>query len=138
MKKIPVLLTMILFLPVLLQAQYSGGSGRGDVISESLNILLPDGYDCNDPIPALNVLQQNYPNPFSKATTIKFNVPGTGNVKIVLYDVIGCEVQILLNESLKPGKHSLSFDGSLLKSGMYFYKISAGDYSETRRMMLNK
>lgn len=138
MKKIPKLLTFILLLPVLLQAQYSGGNGRGDILSESLNVPLSDGFNCDNLITALNVLQQNYPNPFNKATTIKFSVPTSGNVKIVLYDLMGCEVQPLYNESPKPGMHAVSFDGSLLQSGIYFYKISAGDYSETRRMILQK
>jgi len=61
-----------------------------------------------------------------------------GNVKIVVYDVMGREVQTLVNESLKPGKYEATFDGSSLNSGVYFYKISAGDFSQTKKMLLIK
>jgi Secretion system C-terminal sorting domain len=61
-----------------------------------------------------------------------------GEVKIVVYDVTGREVQKLVNESLKPGTYETSFDGSMLNSGVYFYKITAGDYSETKKMLLIK
>ena len=127
----------MLALPVLLLAQYSGGNGRGDVSLECLNILTNSGNN-NTTIPASTSLEQNYPNPFNPATIIKFNVSKSGNVKIVVYDVMGREVQTLVNESRKPGTYVTSFDGSALNSGVYFYKISAGDYSETMRMILEK
>jgi hypothetical protein len=83
-------------------------------------------------------LKQNYPNPFNPTTKIKYDVPRLGNVKIVVYDVIGREVQTLVNERLQPGTYEVKFDGSALNSGVYFYKLSAGNFTETKRMLLIK
>ncbi len=138
MKTITLYLTLLLALPVLVQAQYLGGNGRGDALIESLSIPLAIAENFNNTIPASYSLQQNCPNPFKAATIIKFNVSKLTDVKIVVYDIMGREVQTLLNESLKPGTYLASFDGSSLNSGMYFYKITAGGYSETKRMMLEK
>lgn len=127
----------ILALPVLLQAQYLGGNGRGDISIESLSIPLTiaGNYNAN---PASCALYQNYPNPFVQETNIKFNVAQLTDIKIVVYDITGREVKTLVKEILIPGKYVVAFDGSSLYSGVYFYKISAGGYSETRRMMLGK
>jgi len=138
MKKITIYLALLLALPVLVQSQYLGGNGRGDASIESLSIPLAISENYNNSIPASCSLHQNYPNPFNPATNIKFNVSQLTYVKIVVYDIIGREVQTLLNESLKPGTYLVSFDGSLLNSSVYFYKITAGGYSETKRMMLEK
>ncbi|MCX6157435.1 MAG: T9SS type A sorting domain-containing protein [Ignavibacteriae bacterium] len=89
-------------------------------------------------IPLKYSLSQNYPNPFNPTTNLKFDVPRAGDVKIVVYDLMGREVQTLVNESLKPGTYEISFDGSLLNSGVYFYMITAGNYSESKRMLLIK
>ena len=137
MKKVLLCFALILGFPVLLSAQFSGGNGRGDATLECLNILTNSGNNTNA-IPASTSLEQNYPNPFSKETIIKFKVANPGEVKIVVYNITGREVQTLLNESLEPGIHAVSFDGSSEKSGVYFYKIISGDYSETRRMILKK
>ena len=83
-------------------------------------------------------LSQNYPNPFYPETNIKFTVANTGKVKLVVYDIMGREVQTLVNQTLKPGNYASSFDASLLSGGVYFYRLSAGDHSETKKMMLNK
>jgi hypothetical protein len=61
-----------------------------------------------------------------------------GNVKIVVYDIQGREVQTLVNESLKPGTYEVPFDGSQLTSGVYFYKLIAGNFVETKKMLLIK
>lgn len=89
-------------------------------------------------IPTAYSLSQNYPNPFNPTTSIKFNVAKLGYVKIVIYDVTGREVQTIVNESLKPGTYETSFDGSSLNSGVYFYKIIAEEFSETKKMLLIK
>ena len=138
MKTITLYLTLLLALPVLVQAQYLGGNGRGDVSIESLSIPLAVANNYSYTIPVSCSLHQNYPNPFNPVTNIKFNVAHLTDVKIVVYDIMGREVQTLLNESLKPGTYEASFDGSSFNSGVYFYKITAGGYSETKRMMLEK
>ena len=83
-------------------------------------------------------LYQNYPNPFNPTTKIRFNLAKSSSVKIVIYDVMGREIQSLVNESLKPGTYETTFDGSKLNSGVYFYKLTSGDFTETKRMLLIK
>ncbi|MFA7360159.1 MAG: T9SS type A sorting domain-containing protein [Candidatus Kapaibacterium sp.] len=89
-------------------------------------------------IPSAFSLGQNYPNPFNPTTNVKFSIVKSGQVKLIVYDVMGREVQTLVNESLKPGTYEAMFDGSALNSGVYFYKMTAGNYSETRKMLMIK
>jgi len=100
--------------------------------------LMTGVQNISSEIPSSYSLNQNYPNPFNPTTKIKFDVVRVGDVKIVVYDVMGREVQTLVNESLKPGTYEASFDGSQLTSGVYFYKITAGDFSQTKKMLLLK
>ena len=81
MIKIIINLALLLVLPIFLQAQYWGGNGRGDVSIENLNIPLANESNNHQPLPAFS-LQQNYPNPFTSATTIKFTIDRSGSVKI--------------------------------------------------------
>ena len=84
-------------------------------------------------------LYQNYPNPFNPITNVKFSILNAGNVKLVVYDVQGREVQTLVNETLKPGTYETTFDGSALNSGIYFYQLIAdGIAVQTRKMILLK
>jgi hypothetical protein len=83
-------------------------------------------------------LSQNYPNPFNPATTIRFNLPEAGNVKITLYNLLGQQIRTLVNEFKESGVHTINFDASELNSGMYIYKIEAGSFVQTRKMTLVK
>ena len=83
-------------------------------------------------------LYQNYPNPFNPVTNIKFDIPKDENVNITLFDVLGREVLTLTNEFRKAGKYNVMFDGSNLSSGTYFYRIEAGDFVDTKKMVLIK
>lgn len=89
-------------------------------------------------IPSSYSLQQNYPNPFNPVTTIRYSIAKTELVKLIVYDVLGRQVAILINEIQNPGIYDVRFDASNLSSGVYFYRIEAGSYSETKRMMLLK
>jgi len=89
-------------------------------------------------IPTRFNLYQNYPNPFNPTTNIKFDIAKTAFVKIVIFDVLGREVNTLVNSEIQPGKYSVNWDASLHNSGIYFVKINAGDYSEIKRMALVK
>lgn len=89
-------------------------------------------------LPATYSLKQNYPNPFNPTTKFKYDVARLSNVKIVIYDVTGREMQTLVNESLKPGTYEASFEGSLLTSGVYFYKLITDGFTETKKMLLIK
>ncbi|MGB9696560.1 MAG: T9SS type A sorting domain-containing protein [Ignavibacteria bacterium] len=91
------------------------------------------------------VLEQNYPNPFNAVTTIRFsigrfdgNISGNDFVILKIYDVQGREIKTLINENLTRGIYEVKFDGSDLPSGVYYYKLTTGNYSETKRMVLLK
>jgi hypothetical protein len=83
-------------------------------------------------------LMQNYPNPFNPKTGIRYQVSGVSDVKITVYDMLGREMAVLVNERKQPGNHEVSFDGSGLASGVYLYRFTAGSFAETRRMILLK
>jgi hypothetical protein len=89
-------------------------------------------------VPSEYKLCQNYPNPFNNTSNLKFEILNFGNVKIIVYDIMGREVQTLVNETLQPGTYETTFDGSMLNSGVYFYKLTSGDFLETKRMVLLK
>jgi hypothetical protein len=99
-------------------------------------IIVP--YNISEKVASGFSLSQNFPNPFYQTTYIKFNIAEFSNVKIVVYDIYGHELQILVNEKLKPGMYESSFNGSSLSGGVYFYKITSGDYSESKIMILGK
>lgn len=88
-------------------------------------------------------LYQNYPNPFNPETTIKFDIPFVNanqnvTIRIVVYDLLGREVAALLNQELKPGSYNIKWDGTGYASGIYFYKLEAGTFTETKKMVLLK
>jgi hypothetical protein len=85
-------------------------------------------------------LNQNYPNPFNPTTKIEFSLAGNApvNVKLKVYDVLGKEIQTLVNDKKSPGHHSVIFDGKKLASGIYFYKLSVGEFSFSKKMILLK
>jgi len=81
---------------------------------------------------------QNYPNPFNPNTTIQYQLPEPGLVKLVVYDVLGREVTTLLDEYKPAGSYSLRFDGSKLASGIYFFKFASGGFVQVNKMLLAK
>jgi hypothetical protein len=83
-------------------------------------------------------LAQNYPNPFNPTTTINYQIPQSGFVSITLYDILGKEITTLVNEVQSAGSYLVNFDGKNLQSGIYFYSIQAGDFVETKKMLLLK
>lgn len=89
-------------------------------------------------IPAECALMQNYPNPFNPSTTIKYELPRSAVVNLSVYDLLGRMVSVLVNERRDAGIHEVTFDGSGLASGVYFYRFSAGDFVQTRKLVLVK
>lgn len=89
-------------------------------------------------IPIYFSLHQNYPNPFNPSTKIKFELPAAGNVSIRIFDIMGREVSMLVNEFMKPGVYEADFNAADLPSGVYLYKLEAGEFTETRKMILLK
>jgi hypothetical protein len=92
------------------------------------SLLIPDRYN----------LAQNYPNPFNPITVIRYQLPVNSQVTLKVYDVLGREVSTLVNENKKPGSYEIDFDGSKMPSGLYFYRIVAGNFIETKKMLLLK
>jgi photosystem II stability/assembly factor-like uncharacterized protein len=88
--------------------------------------------------PAKSALYQNYPNPANPATTITFSLPHQTHVLLRLFDVLGREVMLLKDETYVPGTYTVQVDGSRLSSGIYFYRLQAGAFSETKRLLLLK
>ena len=91
-----------------------------------------------DLTPATYSLSQNYPNPFNPATTIKFQVAKDGFVSLKVYDILGNEVETLVNEYINRGSYNVKFNGAGLASGIYFYKLQTGSYSAVKKLMLLK
>ncbi len=89
-------------------------------------------------IPNQFLLKQNYPNPFNPLTTIGFSIPFSEYVKLSVYDILGREVANLINEQKQAGNYEVKFDGSNLPSGVYFFRIQAGDFTQTKKMILMK
>jgi len=83
-------------------------------------------------------LSQNYPNPWNPTTTIKYSIPKSGLVTLKVYDITGKGIATLLNENQSPGTYSIDFQGAELSSGIYFYRLQAGNYSDTKQMILIK
>lgn len=88
--------------------------------------------------PSVYELSQNYPNPFNPSTAIKFNMPEAGNVKLVVYNMLGQEVRTLVNGFREAGSYTMNFDATGLTSGIYLYKIETNGFVQTRKMMLIK
>jgi hypothetical protein len=114
---------------------YGGGTICGGivVIEPITTNELPDKFK----------LKQNYPNPFNPKTIIKFDIPSKvkgemSNVKLVVFDILGSEIETLVDEKLKSGTYEVDFDGANYTSGVYFYEISIGNFRETRKMVLLK
>jgi hypothetical protein len=83
-------------------------------------------------------LAQNFPNPFNPVTKINYSIPKSSNVIINIYDILGQKVESLVNEKQNAGIYSVDFDGSKLSSGIYYYKIEAGEFTSVRKMTLVK
>lgn len=98
----------------------------------------PTSIQPNTNTPDEYSLSQNYPNPFNPSTKLEFGISNFGFVSLKVYDVLGNEVKTLINENKPAGRYTVTFDGSNLSSGIYFYKLESGSFIETKRMILLK
>jgi uncharacterized delta-60 repeat protein len=89
-------------------------------------------------IPNKFSLGQNYPNPFNPVTNIKMDIQHAGSVKLVVYDILGKEVETLVNEHLSAGSFKIDWDASAYQSGVYYYRMTSGVFSETKKLILIK
>ena len=120
-------------------SQKGGGSGNNIWAAGGCTGPITIGIENTESeIPAAYKLSQNYPNPFNPTTNIKFSIPKTGNVKLVIYDITGREIETLINENLTAGTYKTDFDASALSSGVYFYKLIAENFSDVKKMILIK
>jgi hypothetical protein len=117
----------------------AGGVNANHIAKYSCNssLLNTDGNQ-NKTLPRAYELSQNYPNPFNPSTTINYSLPEATLVKIVVFDVLGREVKILLNEYSPAGNHQITFNASEFSSGIYFYKIITEHFSAYKKMILIK
>jgi hypothetical protein len=92
----------------------------------------------SEQVPGHFSLSQNYPNPFNPSTKIRFDIPKQALTRITVFDILGREVKTLVNEELNAGKYEVDFNASAYSSGLYFYRIEAGDYVEVKKMVLVK
>jgi photosystem II stability/assembly factor-like uncharacterized protein len=133
---------------------YLGGASRRPpelIVHDSLAISFNARFvvnvaDNQSSTPETYALEQNYPNPFNPKTGVRFQVPalsgvegpGVSDVKLVVYDLLGREVTTLVNERKGPGSYEVSFDGAGLSSGVYIYRLTAGSFIQSRKMILLK
>lgn len=114
------------------------GTAFGGVWKRSIAEIITDIGKKEEVVPSNFSLSQNYPNPFNPTTTIKYQLPITGHVTLKVYDLLGREVATLVNEEKTPGNYQVKFDGSNLSSGVYFYRMQAGDFTQTKKIVLLK
>lgn len=94
--------------------------------------------ETSSPLPDEYSLRQNFPNPFNPVTTIRYSLPEQTHVKLVVYDLLGREVEELVNRKELPGAKTVQFEAGNLASGVYFYRLSTENYSETRKLIILK
>lgn len=108
------------------QVDYNGTYSYSEVVT--VDVTAPAKFE----------LAQNYPNPFNPATSIKFTLPQSSDVTLKIYNALGQEVKTIVNRFMESGSHTINFDASDLNSGIYFYKLDAGQFSEVKKMTLIK
>jgi hypothetical protein len=126
------------------------GDGKPDAIIGEYNgnfsyyrNQLPVSVEASNPLPTVCDLKQNYPNPFNPVTTLQFSIVNhaegipSGQLTVLkVYDVLGREVATLVNEVKPPGSYTVQWDASNLASGVYFYRLTSGEFGQTRKLLL--
>jgi hypothetical protein len=110
----------------LMQKDYDGTFAYSQEVEVEINLPLEYSLD------------QNYPNPFNPTTTIRYSIPEDNFVSIKLYDILGNEVLTLVNEQRQAGRYEMLFNASNIASGVYYYQINSGSFTQTRKLMLMK
>lgn len=105
-----------------------------EISNDNVNKLLVQTME----VPVKYQLSQNYPNPFNPTTNIEFGIPESGEVKLAVYNVLGEKVSELVNRQMESGYHEVEFNAGNLSSGIYIYKLEAGEFSKVRKMILMK
>lgn len=113
-------------------------SSLGTISPQSGDRILTDLEHEGEIAPLKFALEQNYPNPFNPATSIQFSLSSNADVSLKIYNMLGEEISVLVDQELKAGIYTFNWDAKGLSSGIYFYKLDAGEFSQTRKMMLLK
>jgi hypothetical protein len=103
-----------------------------DAIAKAMPLSVARGQG----LPISVALFQNYPNPFNPSTTIRYALPIRAQVTLSVFNTLGQQVAVLVNENQEAGYHDVRFDGSGVASGVYFYRLRAGDYLSTRKFVI--
>ena len=110
---------------------------NNDIVLKNASLIV-SADENNTVLPTKFNLYQNYPNPFNPVTVIKYDIPENSNVKISVFDVTGREIKNLVNEAKVPGNYEVMFNGVSLASGVYYYKLEAGNFSDVKKLILLK
>ncbi|MFN3560988.1 MAG: VPS10 domain-containing protein [Chloroherpetonaceae bacterium] len=116
----------------------SNAPNSPELIPVSVQVLLSSGKDRLPNQPKAFALEQNYPNPFNPSTVIRYQIPTASDVKLSVYDMLGREVATLVNQWQAAGQYSVVFNAQSLSSGTYFYRLTAGEFTSIKKMMLVK
>ncbi len=112
----------------------AGGVGMAGIV----RVQEPTAVEDKGELPQSFTLEQNYPNPFNPSTLIKFSLPESGVVTLKIFNSLGEETALLVNSFKERGTYSVKFNAAGLPSGIYYYKLIAGNFSEVKKMILNK
>jgi hypothetical protein len=105
--------------------------------TDTAHLNIVTGFEeSSQTLPKTFALHQNYPNPFNPSTTIEFDLPKASQVTLKIYNILGEEVATLVSDKLSAGSYSYDWDARNLASGVYLYKLQAGDFVETKKMIL--
>jgi ligand-binding sensor domain-containing protein len=119
--------------------KWIGTSSGGLAVYREGGVILPvEVKEKSNETPTRFTLYQNYPNPFNPSTTIEFDIPERTNVKLVVYDILGREVETIIDKELEPGKYKVNFNATNLPSGVYFYTLRTPKFTKTNKMLLIK
>jgi photosystem II stability/assembly factor-like uncharacterized protein len=114
------------------------GTASHSVWRRDLNEILTLVQNSSNPVPEKYTLSQNYPNPFNPSTNIRYEIPKNEFVKLIVFDALGREVETLVNEKQNSGTYEATFDASQYSSGVYFYRLTTDNFSDTKKMLLIK
>jgi hypothetical protein len=130
----------ILLVPAVKDSDIYLNAYRGTTLewSKKANDDIVGVKETGSSLPVSFMLYQNYPNPFNPSTVISYQLPVASHVTLKIYDILGKEVATLVDEKKAPGRYNVKFDGSRLASGVYFCRMTAGNYVSTRKLLLLK
>jgi hypothetical protein len=114
------------------------GAGANIDYVQLIKESIASGVEQQGDVPLVYTLEQNYPNPFNPSTTIKFMLPKTSNVTLTVFNILGQKVATLFDGRMSAGAQVVQFDATRLSSGVYIYRLEAGDFRSQKKMMLLK